>query len=99
MLTSHGTAATDRPARYLKQLVQHFGHKIETSLTETHGVIKFPFGTAELFAEPGTLVAHATATDEESLERLRNVVASHAERFGVKDNLTFEWIIPERPVH
>jgi hypothetical protein len=99
MLTSHGTAATDRPARYLKQLVQHFGNKIETELTETHGVIKFPFGTAELFAEPGTLVARATAEDAENLERLRNVVASHAERFGVKDNLTFEWITPGGPVH
>lgn len=91
MLVSEGVARTERPDRYIKQLVQHFGHKIETELIDDHGVIKFGFGTAELTARPDALVARATAQDAEDLAKLQKVIADHAERFGAKDGLSFEW--------
>lgn len=91
MPVSEGVAKTDRSARYMKQLVQHFSHKIETELGEQTGVIRFGWGTAELTAGPEALLAKATAEDAENVARLQKVVADHAERFGAKDELTFEW--------
>jgi hypothetical protein len=96
MIDSIAKVATERPERYLKQLVSHLGNKVETEMTEDgrSGSLTFTSGTCELAAEPGTLVMTAQAEDIELLARVQDVVARHLVRFGTKDELVVEWSEP-----
>ena len=56
------------------------------------GRIVFEVGVCELDAtRTDALVLTAKAEDDERLERLQHVVASHLERFGKRDELAVSW--------
>lgn len=90
-LRSRAVVETARPTPYLKQLAKHFGHKIDVTYDDEHGVLPFAFGRAELHAGEGELVIDAVATSPEELERVEDVTGSHLERFGRRDELTVRW--------
>jgi caffeoyl-CoA O-methyltransferase len=86
---------TDRPARYSRQLLAHFGRKIETART--------PGGRAALTFSAGTCVVSplawgieliATADDPGHLAAVQDVVASHLVRFATHDDLQVQWSAP-----
>ncbi|WP_406087240.1 DUF2218 domain-containing protein [Streptomyces virginiae] len=84
--------ATTRPARYVKQLVSHMGHKVTTSLTpEGRGVIRLTAGTCSLTPTPDQLVLTATAVDAESLAQVQDVITRHLVRFATQEELAVEW--------
>jgi hypothetical protein len=92
MLQSTARVATERPERYIKQLVSHLGHRLTTELTdEGIGVITMPGGGATLSPETGILVIDAHADDSETLERAKDVVARHLVRFASNEDLVVEW--------
>jgi len=93
LIQSIAAVATDRPERYLKQLVSHMGRKAEADQNEAgdSGTIRFASGTCALAAEPGVLRLTATAEDTERLARVQDVVARHLVRFAAQDELTVEW--------
>jgi uncharacterized protein len=92
MLHSESRVATEKPAPYMRQLCKHFGHKVETAFDDERGQIVFPIGRCDLDASrPGVLVIRAQADSEESLARTRDVVGSHLERFGRRDELSVSW--------
>ena len=91
MPTASALVNTDRPARYLKQLVGHFGAKINAELDGDQGRLTFDFGTCVLQARADGLALQATAESAEDLERLTDVVARHLIRFGTKDELIVDW--------
>ncbi|MFE2162349.1 DUF2218 domain-containing protein [Streptomyces lydicus] len=71
MPISTALVATDRPARYLKQLVSHLGHKATTQLTgDGRGTVQLSAGTCALTAGSDGLSLIATATDTEGLARV-----------------------------
>ena len=82
---------TSRPERYVKQLVSHFGNKVNTELTDEGGRLEFDFGVCELKAAPTGIELIGTAEDAAQLETLKDVVARHLVRFGVNDQLTVTW--------
>ncbi|WP_237224986.1 DUF2218 domain-containing protein [Rothia nasisuis] len=94
---SRALVATDRPARYAKQLASHFGHKIlAEEIADGH---RLTFnrdgnfgGYADILVQPldgaDRLILHVYAEDAEKRERLEQVVGGHLERFGEKDRLT-----------
>ena len=82
---------TERPERYLKQLVSHFGAKINTELDGDRGSLTFDFGSCALQARQDGLALQATAESADDLERLTDVVARHLIRFGSKDELIVDW--------
>jgi hypothetical protein len=90
-LRSRAIVETARPTPYLKQLAKPFGHKIDVTYDDRHGVLPFAFGRAELRAGEGELVIDAVATSPEGLERVEDVTASHLERFGRRDELVVRW--------
>ncbi|TDO47152.1 putative O-methyltransferase YrrM [Kribbella sp. VKM Ac-2527] len=95
MPLSTALVATDRPARYLKQLVSHLGHKATTRLSgDGRGAVTFGTGTCGLAATPDGLSLIATATDAESLVRVQDVVARHLVRFATQEELSVEWTKP-----
>jgi caffeoyl-CoA O-methyltransferase len=92
---STALVSTDRPARYSRQLIAHFGHKVETARTAD--------GRAELTFSAGTCVVNplawgieliATADDPGKLAAIQDVVASHLVRFATHDDLRVEWSAP-----
>jgi hypothetical protein len=92
MPESHASVATEKPTPYLKQLCKHFGHKVEATFDDERGMIVFAMGRCELDAtQPGVLNLRVQAADAESLARTEQVVASHLERFGRRDELSVSW--------
>lgn len=92
MPTSHGHAATDAAPRYAKQLASHFGRKIPTEeLPE--GRHRLTFQQTDVLLEPAEdhLLIRVTAPDASTLGTIRDVVASHLERFGRRNELTVVW--------
>ena len=79
--------ATDEPARFMKQLCRHFGHKLEVEWSEDRGSIVFSAGRCDLTAEPGELVLATSSETLEGAAQVADVIASHLLRFGAKSNL------------
>lgn len=90
--TSTGFAATDRAARYAKQLASHMGHKITTHWDPEaqRGSLSFPDGEAALHAQPDGLRMEITA-ESEHLPRLEKVIGIHLVRFDATRDLVVEW--------
>ena len=76
-----GRIATDDPAGTTGRTARHFAHKVDV---EAHGEVRrvrIPAGTFELEPARGEVLIRLFPADEASLPRLREVVASHIERF------------------
>ena len=91
-VTSTARVVTDRGERYRKQLASHFGNEIEVAEAPAGTVLNWGFGgTTTLTVEPDALVMVATADDDETLDRVKDVTGRHLERFGEKDGLAVTW--------
>lgn len=97
-LSSTARVATDRPARYGKQVCNHFGNKVQAAWDPDtqSGQVTFnrdgvTGGECWLSCEEGVLVLdlHAHAGN---LEKLEGVMGSHLARFGAKDSLVVSWV-------
>lgn len=87
-----GTMATQRPARYAKQLGGHWAGK--GSVEEEAGVtlIRFDSGqVVSLTPEDSALAIEVAVPDGVDADRFATVVAEHLVRFGRRDELVVEW--------
>ena len=77
MIESVANVTTDRPERYLKQLVSHLGREVDAEQSEDghSGALIFSSGNCALNAEPGMLRLTARAQDDERLAAVETVVA------------------------
>ena len=83
---------TDNGWKYLQQLCKHWSHKLEVGLTEQKGLVKFPEATAVMTSDAQALTVEIEATSPEVLERMKEVVSSHLDRFAFKEApLPFDW--------
>jgi len=84
---------TGSASRYLQQLAKHWSHKMEVSFTAEEGSIAFPNGSLlAMKADSETLDLVLTVPDSEDDARMREVVASHLDRFAFREApLTFDW--------
>ncbi|MDO4908282.1 MAG: DUF2218 domain-containing protein [Corynebacterium sp.] len=104
-IMSEAIVATDRPARYGKQLASHFSAKLDAEWDGVRGYIEF-VGAGKDSDDPrrafdGKGLVNLEALEnalritihapEELLERFEGVVARHLVRFGAKDELVVEW--------
>ena len=80
-------------SRYLQQLAKHWSHKMEVSFTAEESTILFPNGsTLEMRADAATLDIILTVPKDGDVARMRDVVASHLDRFAFREApLTFDW--------
>ena len=93
-LMARAEVATDRPERWIKQLVSHLGRRLEGTVDpETGvGVLRGPGFSATLTPAGPTLLLTATADDAEGLQRITSVVGSHLERFAAgTEELAVDW--------
>jgi uncharacterized protein len=76
-----GRIATDDPAGTTARTARHFAHKVEVEADRDLRRVRIPAGTFELEPAQGEVLIRLFPADEASLPRLRQVVASHVERF------------------
>ena len=92
MFAAQARIATERPERYVKQLVDHLSHRLSTRLgSDGHGVIEVEGGRCTLTTEADVLVLAAVADDEAALRHVQDVVGRHLERFGARAGLRVDW--------
>lgn len=96
MTTTRAIVPTASGGKYVRQLCKHWSHKLDVELDgepdrET-GVVRFPSGTATMTARPEALELSIAADDREEVERLKDVVARHLDRFAFREApLPFDW--------
>jgi hypothetical protein len=93
MFLSTAHLETDRPDRYIKQLVSHLGHKIDANVGDDGvGHVRMPSGAAcTLTADVTGIAMHAQAPDEAELRRVEDVVGRHLLRFTKGEQLSRDW--------
>ena len=93
MSVSVARVPTGSASRYLQQLAKHWSHKMAVSFTAEEGSIAFPNGSLlAMKADSETLDLVLTVPDGEDDARMREVVASHLDRFAFREApLTFDW--------
>lgn len=95
MPLSTAYVTTDRPERYIKQLVSHLGHKADGELTgDGRGSIGLSDGDCVLRPAGDRLKMVAAAKDAEALGRVQDVITRHLQRFGDRDELSVVWSSP-----
>lgn len=90
MPSSTATIETERASSYLQQLCKHFGHKVPVEFTPQAGQITLPFGTCTLSADTSSLTLTTTG-EEDSIERLEQVIGDHLARFAFRENIAIAW--------
>jgi hypothetical protein len=92
--TASADVVTDAPARYAKQLASHLGRRAEVR-EESDGT-RLVLGTSSclLVVGDGVLTLRAEADSTEDLDRVTDVVGSHLERFGQRNELVVAWQRP-----
>lgn len=93
--TATGLAPCEKPEKYIRQLVSHWGHKFATSFDEGDGMGTFPFSehtnVVMTARAEGIAITLTTATRAEN-ERMRGVVERHVDRFAFREApLTYLW--------
>ncbi|MDF0544453.1 DUF2218 domain-containing protein [Sphingobium sp. H39-3-25] len=92
MASATAQVPTASGSRYLQQLCKHWSHKFETAFDAQQGTIALPMGTATLVAAPESLNVTVSTDDAEKLDKLKEVVASHLDRFAFREApLSFDW--------
>ena len=90
-LNARADVATDNPARYAKQLVSHLGRKVEWTTDGPTSTAQIGDGTAQVVVGEGVLTLLAEAPDTENLDRVKDVLGRHLERFGARRELVVRW--------
>jgi hypothetical protein len=91
-MTLTATVPTTSGSRYLQQLCKHWSHKFETDFSPEQGVIAFPMGPIRMVAQPEALVVTLEPEEGADVERFKQVVADHLDRFAFREApLPFDW--------
>jgi hypothetical protein len=92
MFETHATVPTAHAAKYVKQLCNHWGHKLPVELSGDVGIVRFTEASATLRAGVEALGVTIAARDEAILERMKSVLADHLDRFAFREApLPFDW--------
>ncbi|WP_431898455.1 DUF2218 domain-containing protein [Nonomuraea sp. bgisy101] len=97
MPSSTAHVPTERPERYIKQLVSNLGNKATTELSsDGRGTVTLRHGGCVLAPAGDHLRLIATAADTEALAGVQDVVTRHLLRFATREELRVEWTAPLR---
>lgn len=94
-ITSTAVVATDRGARYGKQLASHLGRKAEATWDEAAGTgrVTFDGGAAHVDLETGAeALRFELHTPADRADVFEDVVGRHFVRFGVREGFVVAWV-------
>jgi hypothetical protein len=96
MAIARGRATTASGSKYLQQLCKHWSHRFEVEFSQTRGQVRFPSAVATMEASANALLVTVETEDAEAIERLKEIVAEHLDRFAFRESpLPFEWSATE----
>ena len=96
MAIVRGRAKTASGSKYLQQLCKHWSHKFDVEFSEDRGQVRFPSAAATMEASADALLVTIETEDIEAVERLKEIVANHLDRFAFREApLPFEWSATE----
>ncbi|QGP77661.1 DUF2218 domain-containing protein [Sphingobium sp. CAP-1] len=91
-MTLTATVPTTHGSRYLQQLCKHWSHKFAVDFDPEKGEIAFPMGPIRMAATPDALVVTLEPNPDADVERFKQVVADHLDRFAFREApLPFAW--------
>ena len=90
-LTARADVLTDAPERYAKQLLSHLGRRTEWTTEGSTSTAPIAGGTGVIEVGDGVIRLRAEAPDTETLDRVRDVLGRHLERFGRRNELSVVW--------
>lgn len=91
-MTLTATVPTTNAGRYLQQLSKHWSHKFEVNFDAQNSDIAFPMGGLRMEAQAQALVVTLDPLPDADIERFKQVVADHLDRFAFKEApLAFDW--------
>lgn len=83
---------TGAGGKYVRQLCNHWSHKLKTELEGETGTVTFPSAVAVMAADESGIAISITGADRAEVEKLTGVVASHIDRFAFREApLTYVW--------
>jgi hypothetical protein len=92
MTTVHANVPTANGGRYVRQLGSHWAHKLPVSFDGDRATITFPEAVTSLDPGPDAITVSISGEDPATVERLKDVVARHLDRFAFREApLTYEW--------
>ena len=91
VLRSIAEIETAQASNDLIRLCKHFAHKLAVTYDDHAGHIPFSVGDCDLSAQGNRLRLAVKARDQDSLGRLKEVVASHLLRFAFREDLAVRW--------
>lgn len=92
MASSKARVPTANGAKYMIQLCKHWAHKLEVEQEGDTARVVFPEGIARMTADAGALEVAIEAAEKETVDRLKDVVARHLDRFAFREApLPFDW--------
>ena len=78
----NGWAKTSEATALIARTARHFAHKVPVETSDGYASIETRFGRAELREAGDGIAIGLSATDDQSLESLRDVITSHVTRFA-----------------
>lgn len=85
------TTPTKKGARYMKALVNHFGHKVDATYEGNYGSISFGFGRCEIEAQSDALIFVVESDNQLKLNQTEGIISSHLKRFMQDEAVTLSW--------
>lgn len=97
MLYTTARVVTERPHRYLKQLVSHMGRKVPAELDGDRGAIRFSLGSCLLATSTAHFDLIVKAGSADAVAAVQDTIAGHLLRFATQDTLVIDWLPLVRP--
>lgn len=92
MASSIACVPTESGSKYLQQLCKHWSHKLDARFDAQHGTVRFPDAVTTMTAQTDALLVKIEAETPETVERMKDVVARHLDRFAFREApLAFDW--------
>ena len=89
---ARASVPTESGSKYVQQLCKHWAHKLPVTLEGDTGVVTFDAAIATMRADATSIEVSIRGEDREAIERLKDVVARHLDRFAFREApLTFDW--------
>ena len=83
---------TNSGGKYVQQLCKHWSHKLPVELEGETGVVTFVGSVVTMTGGPDAIDVTVRGEDREQVDRLKDVVAQHIDRFAFREApLTYDW--------
>ncbi len=92
MTTVQAIVPTLNGGKYVRQLGQHWSHKLDVAFEGDRATIRFPDAIALLDPDADAIAVSISGEDAATVERLKDVVSKHLDRFAFREApLAYDW--------